>query len=63
MECRFLNLTFIRSDSYFGHDPAELSAGAGLIFRMGAVAIKTDYAFVDFGILKSVHQIAIGIEF
>ena len=63
MEYGFLNLAFIRLGSYLGHDTAELSAGAGLAFRMGSVAIKTDYAFVDFGILKPVHQVAIGIEF
>jgi len=63
MEYGFLNLAFIRLGSYLGHDTAELSAGAGLAFRMGSVAIKADYAFVDFGILKPVHQVAIGIEF
>ncbi len=63
LEYGFLDLAFIRLGTYLGHDTAELSAGAGLAFRLGSLALKTDYAFVDYGILKPVHQVAIGVEF
>jgi len=63
LEYSFNEFAFIRTGYNLGHDTAKLSAGAGLAFRTSAFALKVDYAFVDYGILKPVHQLAIGAEF
>ena len=40
-----------------------LSAGAGLKVRLGKIVALVDYAFVDYDLLKSTHQVSLGIEF
>ena len=44
-------------------ETAGLSAGAGLKVRLGKIVALVDYAFVDYDLLKSTHQVSLGIEF
>ena len=63
LEYSWQNLAFARMGSHLGHDTAGLSAGAGLKVRLGKIVALVDYAFVDYDLLKSTHQVSLGIEF
>ena len=49
--------------THLGHDTAGLSVGTGLKVRLGKIVALVDYAFVDYDLLKSTHQVSLGIEF
>ena len=63
MEYSWQNLAFARLGSHLGHDTAGLSAGAGLRLRLGKMVAVVDYAYVDYDLLKTTHQVSMGIEF
>ena len=63
MEYGWQNLAFIRAGTHINHDAAGLSAGVGLNLRLGRMALRVDYAYVDYDVLKQTNQIAIGLEF
>ena len=63
LEYSWQNLAFARMGSHLGHDTAGLSVGAGLKVRLGKIVALVDYAFVDYDLLKSTHQVSLGIEF
>mgnify|MGYP003300158562 FL=1 len=56
-------MAFARMGTHLGHDTAGLSAGAGLRVRLGKIMAVVDYAFVDYDLLRSTHQVSLGIEF
>ena len=62
-EYAFKELAFLRSGIRIGHDTAGLSVGAGISVKTGGLNINVDYAFVDYGILKFMHQVGLGLEF
>ena len=49
--------------THLGHDTAGLSFGAGARIRLGKMMAVVDYAFVDYDLLRSTHQVSLGIEF
>ena len=63
LEYSWQNLAFARMGTRLGHDTAGLSAGAGLKVRLGKMMAVVDYAVVDYDLLKSTHQVSLGIEF
>ncbi len=63
MEYGWQNLAFVRAGTHLNHDTANFSAGAGVNLRLGKMALRVDYAFVDYDVLKQTNQIAIGLEF
>jgi hypothetical protein len=63
MEYGWENLAFIRAGTHINHDTAGLSAGVGLNLRLGRMALRVDYAYVNYDVLKQTNQIAIGLEF
>ena len=63
LEYSWQNLAFARMGTRLGHDTAGLSAGAGLKVRLGKMMAVVDYAFVDYDLLRSTHQVSLGIEF
>ena len=63
LEYSWQNMAFARMGTHLGHDTAGLSAGAGLRIRLGKMMAVVDYAFVDYDLLKSTHQVSLGIEF
>ena len=63
MEYGWENLAFIRAGTHINHDTAGLSAGVGVNLRLGRMALRVDYAYVNYNVLKQTNQIAIGLEF
>jgi len=63
LEYGWQRLAFVRAGTHFGHDTAGFSLGAGINLRLGKMALKVDYAFVDYGILTNTNQLAIGLDF
>lgn len=63
LEYGWKEMFFLRMGSYLGHDTAQLTTGAGMKYRAGMFIVSVDYAFADYGILESTHQISIGMEF
>lgn len=63
LEYAYNELAFLRVGYFLGHDTAELGVGAGLMFRLGRLGLKTDYAYVDYGVLKPIHQFSIALSY
>ena len=63
LEYGWQRLAFVRGGTHLGHDTAGFSLGAGINLRLGKMALKVDYAFVDYGILTNTNQLAIGLDF
>ena len=63
LEYGWQSLAFLRGGVHLNHDTAGLSFGGGLNLRLGRMALAVDYAFVDYDVLKTTHQVAIGIKF
>ncbi len=58
----FLNLFTVRGGYRFNYDEVTFSAGAGVKIDTGALGrLSVDYAYTDFGNLKGVHQITLGV--
>ena len=62
LEYGFKDLVFVRGGTHFGHDTAGFSIGLGTMVVAGSTKIAVDYAYVDYGILKTTHQISIGLK-
>ena len=52
----------MRGGSHLGHDTAGFSLGLGTLVAVGSTKIAVDYAYVDYGVLKTTHQISIGLK-
>ena len=63
IEYAFRELAFLRAGTNIGHDTAGFAAGGGLFFKMGSMSARVDYAFINYNILKLMHQVSIGLEF
>ena len=63
MEYGWENLAFVRAGTHINHDTAGFSAGVGVNLRLGRMALRVDYAYVNYDVLKQTNQIAIGLEF
>jgi len=63
LEYGWNEMFFLRMGSYLGHDTGRFTTGAGMKYRAGMFIVSVDYAFADYGILESTHQIGIGMEF
>lgn len=59
----FKELFSLRGGYRFNYDEQGLTLGAGLYYKMGPLAARLDYAFIDFGVLNKVHMFAVGIAF
>ena len=62
LEYGFKDLVFVRGGTHFGHDTAGFSVGLGTLVAVGSTKIAVDYAYVDYGVLKTTHQISIGLK-
>jgi len=63
IEYSFREMAFLRAGKNIGHDTAGFAAGGGLLFNLGRMSAMVDYAFVNYNILKVMHQVSIGLEF
>ena len=63
LEYSWQGMAFARMGTHLGHDTAGRSAGGGLRVRLGKIMAVVDYAFVDYDLLRSTHQVSLGIEF
>lgn len=63
LEYAWHELAFLRLGTHLGHDTAKMTAGGGLRYRMGRTELGVDYAFVDYGILNTTHQIGLSVQF
>lgn len=59
IEYSWQNIAFIRGGTRLFHDTAGISLGGGLQWSMFIV----DYAYVNYGILKEIHQFGISLNF
>jgi len=62
LEYGFKDLVFVRGGTHLGHDTAGFSIGLGTLVAVGSTKIAVDYAYVDYGVLKTTHQISIGLK-
>ena len=63
IEYSFREMAFLRAGTNIGHDTAGFAARGGLLFKLGGMTAMVDYAFINFDILKLMHQVSIGLEF
>ncbi len=63
LEYAWQEMAFLRFGSHLGHDTGRFSSGAGFRYRADRLIVTIDYAFVNYGILESTHQIGVGMEF
>ena len=63
LEYGWQDLAFVRMGTHLNHDTAGWSLGAGANIRIGRMALTVDYALVDYDILNSTNQVAIGLRF
>lgn len=58
----FMDMFTLRGGYRFNYDEVTFSAGAGVRVDTGALGrLSVDYAYTDFGNLKGVHQITLGV--
>jgi hypothetical protein len=57
------NMLFLRGGYRFNYDEEGVTLGGGLTYMIGEYGGRLDYAYVDFGELKSVHMFSLGISF
>jgi hypothetical protein len=58
-EYSWQNIAFIRGGTRLFHDTSGISLGGGLQWNMFIV----DYAYVNYGVLKEIHQFGISLNF
>ncbi|MBL51061.1 MAG: hypothetical protein CMG57_03795 [Candidatus Marinimicrobia bacterium] len=63
LEYGWENIAFVRIGTHLNHDTAKMSIGAGVNLRLGKMALRVDYAHVNYDVLKQTNQFAIGLEF
>ncbi|MBT3300509.1 MAG: PorV/PorQ family protein [Candidatus Marinimicrobia bacterium] len=63
LEYGWKNVAFVRSGYHLGHDTAGFTAGVGANIRMGVMSASVDYAFSDYDVLISTHQVGLSVEF
>jgi len=63
LEYNFLKIFSLRAGYKFNYDEQGLTLGGGLNFDMSGIRGRIDYAYLDFGRLKSVHLFTMGFGF
>ena len=63
VEYGWQRIAFIRGGMHLNHDTAGMSFGWGLNLRLGRMKLGVDYAFADYKVLKSTHQLAMSLKF
>jgi len=63
MEYSYGDLLYVRVGDHVGHDTAGLSIGGGLKFRAGSMGLVVDYAWVNYGVLKTTQQLGVNLNF
>jgi hypothetical protein len=57
------NTFFLRAGYKFNYDVQGLTFGAGVMYPIGDIVAKVNYAYVDFGVLTQVHMLSLGIAY
>lgn len=63
LEYTFANLISLRGGYRFNYDEESFTFGGGVQYDAGAIGLKVDYGYVDFGRLSNVHMFSLGISF
>ena len=61
LEYSFSNMLFLRSGYRFNYDEQGLTLGGGLNFEVGGIALRADYAYLDYGRLNNANIFTLGI--
>jgi hypothetical protein len=62
-EYTFLNTFSLRGGYKFNYDEQSLTLGGGLNFSLRSVSGRIDYAYLDYGLLSTVHLFTVGFGF
>jgi hypothetical protein len=62
-EYTFLNAFSLRGGYKFNYDEQGLTLGGGLNFSLRSVSGRIDYAYLDYGLLSTVHLFTVGFGF
>lgn len=62
VEYSYDNLLYARVGYRFNYDEESLTFGGGVRYSINDIGVRVNYAYLDFGDLKQVHTISIGLE-
>ncbi len=63
VEYTLMNMFTVRGGYKFNYDEQGLTIGGGINYTMGKITGRVDYAYLDYGLLSSVHLITVGFRF
>lgn len=63
VEYTLMDIFSIRGGYKFNYDEQGLTVGGGINYTMGKTSGRIDYAYLDYGLLSSVHLITLGFRF
>ncbi len=63
VEYTLMDMFTLRGGYKFNYDEQGLTLGGGLNYTMGNISGRIDYAYLDYGLLSSVHLITVGFRF
>ena len=63
MEYEWNGLFALRGGYRINYDEATYTLGGGLKFNLGGTLMQMDYAYLDFGLLDTVHQYSFVFNF
>lgn len=63
VEYTLMDIFSVRGGYKFNYDEQGLTFGAGINYTMGNISGRIDYAYLDYGLLSSVHLITVGFRF
>lgn len=63
VEYTLMDMFSIRGGYKFNYDEQGLTVGGGINYTMGKTSGRIDYAYLDYGLLSSVHLITVGFRF
>lgn len=63
LEYTLMDMFTLRGGYKFNYDEQGLTLGGGINYTMGKIGGRIDYAYLDYGLLSSVHLITVGFRF
>lgn len=63
VEYTLMDMFTVRGGYKFNYDEQGLTLGGGINYTMGKITGRVDYAYLDYGLLSSVHLITVGFRF
>ena len=63
VEYTLMDMFSVRGGYKFNYDEQGLTLGGGINYTMGNISGRIDYAYLDYGLLSSVHLMTVGFRF